>query len=162
MSKSISIDLNLPAEFKHLNTLSASIAALLERIGDLQEAETVINYVQLAAQEVCTNIVKYAYAGQGGRIDITFTLTEHSRQLIIETWDSGLNTFHPPTVPDPQTDQLGGRGLFLIRRLMDEVIYYSGEGNAWMCADNSTWQPISPPHKCLGKEQNYWRISKTL
>jgi serine/threonine-protein kinase RsbW len=95
--------------------------------------------VQLAAQEIYTNITTHAYAEQSeGRISVTLTLEHPPRRLIIDLRDTGLS-FKPSDVPAPNLDvvQTQGYGLFLTRQLMDEVNYYPQNGNnRWRLVKN--------------------------
>ena len=128
------IRLDLPANHKYLNILGACISELLARVEHVDEREAIIYNLQLAAHEACANIIDHAYAGdQDRRILITLTLAGHPRRLIIELHDNGYS-FDLATVPEPNLDEAHdhGYGLFLIRRLMDEVTYMSRpEGNHW-------------------------------
>jgi serine/threonine-protein kinase RsbW len=90
--------------------------------------------VQLAAHEVCTNIVEHAYAGNpDGCIAITLTLHPDPPQMTIDFRDTG-RTFDLACVPTPNLDEMRerGYGLFLIYNLMDTVEYTPhAEGNHW-------------------------------
>jgi serine/threonine-protein kinase RsbW len=129
------IRLELPATHKHLNILGACISELLARVDNVDERDAITYNLQLAAHEACANIIDHAYAGnRNHRILITLTLTERPRRLIIELYDTGY-AFDLATVAEPNLDEAHdhGYGLFLMRRLMDEVIYTSQpEGNHWV------------------------------
>lgn len=128
------IELDLPAIYKYLNVLSECLAAMLVRVEDLPEQEIQIYNIQLAVQEVCTNIVDHAYAGmEAGRIKVTLSLLESPKRLSIELRDTG-NSFDPSLVaePDLEVGQVHGFGLFLLRILMDEVNYEPlYQSNCW-------------------------------
>lgn len=123
------IHLELPASYKYLNVMGACVTEMLLRVEDLPEAALVASKVQLAVHEVCTNIVKHAYAGQpGGRITATLTLTTSPSRLVVELTDRGRPFTPPgPPAPDLTQPQEGGYGLFLVRSLMDEVAYSRAE-----------------------------------
>ena len=129
------IRLDLPATHKHLNILGACISELLLRVENVDERETTIYNLQLAAHEACTNIIDHAYAGElERRILITLTLAPRPRRLIIELRDTGYS-FDLASIPEPNLDEAHdhGYGLFLMRSLMDEVTYTSRpEGNQWL------------------------------
>lgn len=119
------IRLDLPAAYKYLGVLSACLAELLAHVeGMAQNADVTFN-VQLAVQEICTNIVEHAYAGRpDGRIASTLILAPEPRQLIVDLLDAG-RSFDPAVVPDLDLDEAreGGYGLMLARNFMDEVVY---------------------------------------
>ena len=128
------IRLDLPANHKHLNILGACISELLVRVEHVDERESIVYNLQLAAHEACANIIDHAYAGDHDRrILIILTLIGRPRRLIIELHDTGFS-FDLATVPEPNLDEAHdhGYGLFLMRSLMDEVTYTSRpEGNHW-------------------------------
>ncbi len=128
------IYLELPATLKYLNVLGACLAEILARAEAIVEPELTIYNMQLAAHEICTNIVDHAYRGRDdGRILIKFMLENQPLKLVMEIRDTGC-TFDPAAVPHPRFDetQIRGYGLYLVNKLMDEVAYRTGpDGNHW-------------------------------
>lgn len=127
------IHLELPASSKYLNVLSACIAEMLSRVEGLSDVEQTVYNVQLAVHEGCTNIVDHAYGQEAGRIGIHLELCWQPAQIIIELHDTGysfdFNAIQTPTLGEPQ---VRGYGLFLMREIMDEVIYRPAPGrNCW-------------------------------
>ena len=81
--------------------------------------------IQLAVDEACSNIVEHAYGGEGaGNIECTCQEITEGIKIVLCDWGS---PFNPDAVPDPrlpgsiQDVEVRGAGLFLIRKLMDEV-----------------------------------------
>ena len=81
--------------------------------------------VQMAVDEACTNAIEHAYEGrQDGEVRICCYL--ESRDFVVRISDRG-RPFDPSSVPSPdicaplQDRQVGGLGLFLMRKLMDSV-----------------------------------------
>jgi serine/threonine-protein kinase RsbW len=81
--------------------------------------------VELAVDEACTNIIEHAYGGDGkGDIECTCQVLEDGIKVILK--DRG-RAFNPDNVPVPNPKarlkevKARGAGLFLIRKLMDEV-----------------------------------------
>lgn len=125
------IRLDLPATAKYLTILSACIAEMLARVDNLPERDTITYNIQLAAHEACANIVDHAYAGAlDKRILINLTLKQHPMSFVIDLYDSG-QPFDLETTPTPNLDQpqVHGYGLFIIRSLMDEMVYRPQPGN---------------------------------
>jgi serine/threonine-protein kinase RsbW len=100
---------------------------------ELSEADTYS--VQLAVDEACSNIIQHAYGGENiGNIQCTCEVTK--KALTITLHDEG-NPFDPSGIPEPKKNvpleniKPGGAGLFLMRKLMDEVDFNftPGEGN---------------------------------
>lgn len=89
--------------------------------------EKTVYAVQLAADEAASNIIEHAYAG---REDAGFQLRcEYSRgQLIMTFLDQGKSfDFSKVATPDITADlskrKIGGLGIYLMHKLMDEVVY---------------------------------------
>jgi anti-sigma regulatory factor (Ser/Thr protein kinase) len=82
--------------------------------------------VQTAVDEACTNIMKYAYSAEGGIITILCELQEND--FVVTIKDKG-KPFDPSSVPPPDLDtdldkrKIGGLGIYLMRKLMDDVSY---------------------------------------
>ncbi|MDR3376389.1 MAG: ATP-binding protein [Ancalomicrobiaceae bacterium] len=84
--------------------------------------------VVLAAEEVLMNIITHAYPGGGGevRIGVEFQAAPRALRLIVA--DDGI-AFDPLTAPDPEIDipleqrQIGGLGILLAMRMMDQIVY---------------------------------------
>ncbi|MDZ4716927.1 MAG: ATP-binding protein [Roseiflexaceae bacterium] len=130
------VRLELPARYTYLHILSDCIADML-RIAELQDREMMVYNIQLAAHEICANIVNHAYADKHmgeGRIHISLALYPWPLRFEIELQDAG-ESFDPAAVPTPQLQeaQVHGYGLFLVRTLMDTVTYTAQSGNNHWC-----------------------------
>jgi serine/threonine-protein kinase RsbW len=139
MTSTNTIELDLPATHKYLNVLGDCIAGMLARVDGLADYQTASYDVQLGVHEVCTNIVDHAYRDQPeGRINVSMTLTDDSSQFIVEVRDTG-HSFDPALIPLPEfeTEQVRGYGLFLIYNLLDSVNYCPSPGqNTWHLIKN--------------------------
>jgi len=116
--------IRVPAKLDHLHTLIdiVSNCAKEQGLGGKR-----INEIEIATEEALVNIFHYAYQEQEGDVEISCK-TEHGRAFIIEITDAGM-PFNPLSVSEPDTTldvaerQIGGVGVFLIKKLMDDVIY---------------------------------------
>lgn len=128
------VRLDLPARYNYLHLLSDCIADMLKQVDGVSDPETLVYNVQLAAHEICTNIVNHAYGNNGdGRIEVLLTLSFEPPRLCIDLHDTG-KPFDPETYNAPNLDEVRvhGYGLFLVRHLMDTVTYTPAEGrNQW-------------------------------
>jgi serine/threonine-protein kinase RsbW len=96
--------------------------------------DRIIPDLELAADELCSNVITHGYDGQGGWIEITVQPVDQGVQLKIRDWGQ---SFDPASVPLPNIEApleeraLGGLGLFLVQKLMDEVQFETsgGDGN---------------------------------
>lgn len=96
-------------------------------------SEESIDKIAMAVDEACTNIIKHAYkySPEG---DIVINIKVADNKLTVSITDFGLD-FDPSLVPVPdikkyyQQHKVGGLGMYLIRKLMDEVKYNPAVGN---------------------------------
>lgn len=126
--------LDIPAAAAYLHLISECIAELVEHAPDVHEAEQTAYSIQLATQEISSNIVRHAYGGDGdGRIVAQLIVERSPQRLVIELRDSGT-AFDPGEVPEPDLEeaQIHGYGLFLAKALLDELRYEALPGeNRW-------------------------------
>jgi serine phosphatase RsbU (regulator of sigma subunit)/putative methionine-R-sulfoxide reductase with GAF domain/anti-sigma regulatory factor (Ser/Thr protein kinase) len=87
--------------------------------------DSAIYAVELSMDEACTNVIEHAYEGmEGGEIECTCDLDDKNLTIIIH--DHG-KSFDPSSIALPDLDAdldsrpIGGLGIFLMKRLMDEV-----------------------------------------
>jgi anti-sigma regulatory factor (Ser/Thr protein kinase) len=82
--------------------------------------------MQLAVEEAITNTIRYGYAGAPGTIAIRCTV-EPDRATVEIADDAPA--FDPLKVPEPDLSAdlddrpIGGLGIFLLRKVMDDVAY---------------------------------------
>ena len=79
--------------------------------------------IELAMGEALSNIIRHAYDGEPGhKIHLSLTIDETKLSLTII--DSGRK-FDPALHPPPKLDvpKEGGYGIYLIKKVMDEVTY---------------------------------------
>lgn len=104
------------------------LAAIREFVAQAGRAlaadEWAICDLQLAVDEICSNVIEHGYGGRGGDIEVTVEGTGASIRVVVRDWG---RAFEPDQVPAPdlalplEERRLGGLGLFLVRQMMDEV-----------------------------------------
>lgn len=89
--------------------------------------------LQLAVEEAIANTVIHGYRGQAGDVRITIKATHGAVEVRIEDC---APPFNPLLLPEPDLGsdlgerQIGGLGVYLIRQVVDEVVYrYDGGKN---------------------------------
>jgi len=117
---------SFPAKFEYLDEIREFVAQIARR-GGFNERE--IYSLQLAADEAASNIIEHAYEGiPDGSLDLACDM--QSDALVIIMRDHG-KSFDPSKVKTPNLKanlserQIGGLGVYLMRKLMDEVRYES-------------------------------------
>lgn len=84
--------------------------------------------VNLALEEIVSNVMLYAYPGQSGRVIVEFAKIPTPETLIFTVSDNGI-PFDPTTKENVDTTlsaedrEIGGLGIHLVRQLMDEIHY---------------------------------------
>ena len=104
------------------------IAATVEEIGEKEDwSPELIFRLHLALEELGLNVINYGH--DEGLHEIQFTVTSQAEQVTIEMTDDGrpfdpLNDAPSPDLSSPLVDRrIGGRGVHLVRMLMDQVEY---------------------------------------
>jgi serine/threonine-protein kinase RsbW len=108
------------------------LASIADFVADATEAmgmdEDGIYAMQLAVDEACTNVMDYAYGGRGGQ-PVTVECREEDGKCIVVIRDKG-KPFDPSRVRKPDLKspiskrQAGGLGIYLMRKLMDDVRFH--------------------------------------
>jgi anti-sigma regulatory factor (Ser/Thr protein kinase) len=102
-----------------------------------------IRDIELALEEALVNVCQYAYPETAGEVEVACTMDAQQR-FIIDIVDQGipfdpLSLAAPALTDDLANRQVGGLGVLLIRRLMDEVSYRRVD-------DQNILQLIVDPH----------------
>ena len=93
-----------------------------------------LNRLQIAVDEAVTNIIEHGYAGQPrGSAAIEINVDVDSERFCIQISDNGLS-FDPNQMSDVDIQthvaagRAGGLGVFLMRKIMDQVDYQYQNG----------------------------------
>ncbi len=114
---------DVPVRIDVVPALTGELAALATA-GGVPAAR--IPHLELAVEEVLTNICRHAYRDRPGVIHVV--VRRENGRLTIEVADDGP-PFDPTTAPEPDVHQslaerpIGGLGVLLIRRSVDELRY---------------------------------------
>lgn len=122
-------------EFQNKLDEVARITCFVEEIGEvLQLRPALINSLQLAIEEAVVNVINYAYA-EGVNGNACLSAHYEGNKLTFSLTDSGT-PFDPTAKIDPnihasvEERPIGGLGILLIKKIMDEVSYrYVDEKN---------------------------------
>ena len=116
--------MTFPARFEFLDEIREFVAQTA-RDGGFNDKE--IYSLQLAADEAASNIIEHAY-GETSDADFDVTCDMRDDLMTITMRDTG-KPFNPSNVKQPNLKadladrQIGGLGLYLMRKLMDDVRY---------------------------------------
>jgi serine/threonine-protein kinase RsbW len=118
-------------------TFGATLEAIPEIVGFVADAAAAMGvhpkrvmHLELAVEEAVANICSYAYEVPPG--EVTVKITREMDVVRIELIDAGV-PFDPLAMEAPdvkselESREVGGLGIFLLRRVLDEV-HYSRNG----------------------------------
>jgi len=128
------IEINLPNDLSYLNYVTSFLVERTVRFG-IAHAETF--EINLALDEAITNAIKHGNKEDASKsVYVRAEISVREARFIIRDQGGG---FDPAKVPDPRVTinrfKPSGRGILLMRNLMDEVtmIKYPGEVAAESC-----------------------------
>lgn len=110
------------------------ITDFVEQIGaELELKPSLVMSLNLVLEEAISNIILYAYPQRMGEL-ITIMVEKTDNMLIFTITDKGV-VFDPTVVPEAdimlsvQERPIGGLGIYLIKKIMNEVEYQRIDGN---------------------------------
>lgn len=128
--KKIPTKLTVPSTTDNLSRVRKFVKNYAENFGLNND---LTGKIVLAVDEACTNIIKHAYRySPEGKI--TVKLKTDKTKFSVTIIDEGGH-FDPQRIPDPDLEKMqherrgGGLGIFLMKKLMDEVEYSNLAGN---------------------------------
>ncbi len=125
--------LTVPATLEHLEEVTALIDDELEsRLCPVG----VQHKIDVALEELFVNVCRYAYANQRepGEVQVSYSYSAEPSAMTIELRDQGV-PFDPLTREDPtkpsnaQEAKIGGLGIFMVKRSMDNFVYTYDKGS---------------------------------
>ena len=121
-------ELTIPADVDHLHEVLAFTEGLLEEHDCPMKAQMQID---VALEELFVNIAHYAYPDGAGEAKIRVSVTSDGVEITLI--DSGV-PYDPLKKPDPdvtlsaQDRAIGGLGIFMSKKLMDDISYIYVDG----------------------------------
>ncbi|MBN2117904.1 MAG: ATP-binding protein [Anaerolineales bacterium] len=115
------------ARFENLDEIREFVGKIARK-GGFSDKD--VYNIQLAADEAASNIIEHAYHNLPGKV-LELSCGMQGDVITIVLTDQG-ESFDPSEVPAPDLKadlsdrKIGGLGIFLMRKLMDEVDYRPG------------------------------------
>lgn len=122
-------ELTLPAAAENIEKAVAFVNGQLEAAGC--PPKTMIQ-IDVAIDELFGNIAHYAYGKDTGDATVSVEVTEEPA-VIITFIDNGI-PYNPLKKPDPDVTkdleerEIGGLGIFMVKKSMDDITYEYKEG----------------------------------
>ena len=123
-------EMDIAATLENLDTVMAFVDRQLEEVGCSMKAQMQID---IAVEEVYVNIAHYAYNPEVGGVTIRIQIEEEPLAVILTFIDKG-KPYDPLAKEDPditlaaEDRQIGGLGIFMVKKSMDNVSYEYNEG----------------------------------
>jgi sigma-B regulation protein RsbU (phosphoserine phosphatase) len=133
--------LTLDATIPNWETVSAFLE---EKLDKMDAPMKTASQVMLAVEELYANVASYAYEGGTGKVTVRVTPSESGNGVAVKLTDSGI-PYDPLQKEDPDIGldaadrPIGGLGVFLVKKTMDDVAYERKDGKNTVVI-TKTWQ----------------------
>lgn len=120
--------------FNPIKDKSSEIIEFLMASPEMPTDEALRFKLRLSIEEAVENVVRYAYDGGIGWLEVGTNLDHDTLVLTVELRDAGV-PFNPLEQPDPDINlpaeerEIGGLGIYLCKKLMDSISYRYENGN---------------------------------
>lgn len=121
-------ELTIDAVTENLDKVTAFVAEQLEAVDCPMKVQM---QIEVAVEELFVNIAHYAYASKIGTATIRTEITIDTAEITFI--DSGVR-YDPLAKPDPDVTlpaserQIGGLGIYMVKKSMDEMQYEYRDG----------------------------------
>lgn len=115
-------DLNIPSEIENLRLVEKAIDELSL---ELDLSDEVYGNILVATMEATNNAIIHGNNSDPGK-EVKISIENIEKELLIQIEDQGKGFDHM-SIPDPTApenlEKINGRGIFLMERLADEILY---------------------------------------
>ena len=123
-------ELTIAATVENIETVTDFVNEQLEALDCPMKAQMQID---IAIDELFGNIAHYAYHPEVGNATVRVEVTEEPLAVIITFIDRGvpydpLNAAEPDITLSAEDRQLGGLGIYMVKKSMDEISYEYKDG----------------------------------
>ena len=118
-------EMTVDATVENIPAVTAFVEAELDRLDCPGKARMQID---VAIDEIASNIAQYAYEDKTGPLTVRFAFEEDTRTVTLTFLDMGM-PYNPLEKTDPDVSlaaedrPTGGLGIFLVKKTMDQVAY---------------------------------------
>jgi len=120
--------------FNPIKDKSSEIIEYLMSSPDIPDDEALRFKLRLSIEEAVENVVRYAYDGGIGWLEAEIRFDQDTLVLTIELRDAGV-PFNPLERDEPDVTlsaedrNIGGLGIFICKKMMDDIQYRYEDGN---------------------------------
>ena len=104
-----------------------------EELDDIDCSKKSLMQLGIVIEEIFVNIASYAYPEKVGKAIVRCEVTKNPPEIVLTFIDSGIK-YNPLANEDPDLElelherQIGGLGVFMVKKLTDEVTYEYTDG----------------------------------
>ncbi|MCC8027673.1 MAG: ATP-binding protein [Clostridium sp.] len=119
------LDKSVPARMEYMDGVLEAFRGYLE---ELDCPEEIALRLEIALEELFTNIASYAYEREPGQVRLSCRLNPDGKELEMEVEDRGA-AFNPLDRAGPDFDlpigerPVGGLGIYMVRQFVDKMEY---------------------------------------
>ena len=111
----------------------AVIEFVEEELGQHDCPPKVLYQIQVAIEEIMVNIASYAGLADEDGVEVRCDVVEEPLRVVIQFLDRGvpfdpLATADPDLSPEAIMEREGGLGIFMVKKMMDDVSYAYEDG----------------------------------
>ena len=123
-------EMNIEATIDNIPTVTAWVDEQLEALDCPMKAQMQID---IAIDELFSNIARYAYNPETGPATVRVEVAENPMAVVITFIDKGI-PYDPLKQEDPNTHlpaeerEIGGLGIFMVKKTMDDITYEYKDG----------------------------------
>ena len=123
-------EITLPATVENIETVTDFINEHLDEYGCSMKVQM---QIAIVIDEIFSNIAHYAYAPSTGDVTVSVDINKESDTIVLSFVDRGI-AYDPLKKEDPDVTlsaeerQIGGMGIFMVKKLMDDVTYEYVDG----------------------------------
>lgn len=130
MKDTIVLDITIPNQTRYLGVVGKIGETVVSELNLPQNhRERLCQNINMVLTEALVNAITHANATDPDK-EVHIHISASKHELLIKVYDQGkgftLNLLSPPKCPDPLNEH--GRGIFIIRSLMDSVDYQKANG----------------------------------
>ncbi len=120
--------------FNPIKDKSSEIIEFVMSSPDIPDDDVLKFKLRLSIEEAVENVVRYAYDGGIGWLETNIDFNQDTLLLTIQLRDAGV-PFNPLEKEDPdltlsaEDRNIGGLGIFLCKKMMDNIEYRYEDGN---------------------------------
>lgn len=116
-----------------VDVLSDVLVFVESALNELDCSVKIQTAICVAVEEVFVNIAQHAYGDSNGNVKLDISFEEEKQTVTLRITDKGF-PFNPLTNPKPditlsaEDRPIGGLGIFITRKIMDQITYACNNG----------------------------------